>query len=89
MLQDSPQREWKIQIYRVRSAIRQQRILAAFHRIGSPGVTALGTQAGPDWFVILECSSLTDEIRARRVVMAIDPRASRTYQSRPGPVPAP
>jgi hypothetical protein len=81
MLHDSPsQTEWKIQIYRVQSAIRQQRMLAAFRRIDRPGVIALGTQSGPDWFVIIECCSFTAEIHARRVVKAIDPKAVRTYE---------
>jgi hypothetical protein len=81
MLHDSPsQTEWKIQIYRVQSGLAQQRMLAAFRRIDRPGVIALGTQSGPDWFVIVESSSLVAEIHARRVVMTIDPKAVRTYE---------
>jgi hypothetical protein len=80
MLHDiSSHPEWKIQIYRVQSHRRLQRMLAAFQRIDRPGVVALGTQSGPDWFVIIECGSLSAEIHARRVVMTIDPRAVRTY----------
>lgn len=76
---------WRIQIYSVRDCLSQQRILSAIHRIDSPGVVALGTQSGPDWFVIVECSSLVDQIRAHRIVTTIDPRAVRTYDHRSSP----
>lgn len=76
----SSQADWKIQIFRVQGHLRQQRMLAAFRRIDRPGVVALGTQSGPEWFVIIECSSLAAEIQARRVVMTIDPTAVRTYE---------
>jgi hypothetical protein len=72
--------DWKIQIYRVENERRQQRILSVFHRIDGPGIVALGTQSGPDWFVVLECSSFADQIRAKHIVLTIDPGAERTYE---------
>ena len=72
--------DWKIRIYRVQDERCQQRILSVFHQIDRPGVVALGTQSGPDWFAIVECDSLAAQIRADRVVMTIDPRAIRTYE---------
>ncbi len=82
MLQNSQDRkdDWKIQIFRVQSQRRQQRILSVFHRIDHPGITALGTQSGPDWFVIVECSTFADQLRAARIVLTIDPLAVRTYE---------
>src|SRR4051794_15028872 len=81
MLDESPsQMQCKIQIYRVQSVRWQQRTLAAFRRIDRPGIVALGTQSESDWFVIVECNSLTTELHARRVVLAIDPKAVRTYE---------
>lgn len=72
--------DWKIQIYRVQSECRQRRILSAFQRIARPGVIALGTRSGPDWFVVVESCSYATEIHARRVVVTIDPTATRTYE---------
>lgn len=77
--------EWKLHIYRVRDASRQQRILAAFIEIARPGVVALGTQSGPDHFVIVESCSLMNQVYARRVVMTIDPLATRTYECEADP----
>lgn len=77
--------EWKIHIYRVRDASRQQHILSAFKQAARPGIVALGTQSGPDSFVIAECYSLMNEIYARRLVMTIDPLAVRTYECEADP----
>lgn len=90
MLRDSssPTR-WKVQVFRVRGALHQRRILSAFRRIGRPGVIALGTHSGRDWFVVVECSSLPTEVRARRVVMTIDPHAVRTYACEGRPATSP
>lgn len=86
MLQGTPSKtEWKIHIYRVRGKSRQQSILAAFKRIARPGVIALGTQSGPEHFVIVECCSLLNQFYARRVILTIDPFAERTYQYEAGP----
>lgn len=86
MLQDAPSKAgWKIQIFRVQGERRQQRILSVFHRIDRPGITALGTQSGPDWFVIVECCSFADQLRASRVILTIDPLAVRTYESEARP----
>lgn len=77
----SPSRtDWTIQIYRVQDERCLQRIIAAFHRIDRPGVVALGTQSGPDWYVVVECDSLASQIHAGRIVMTIDPRAVRTLE---------
>lgn len=77
--------DWTIQIYRVRSESRQQSVLSAFKRIARPGVIALGTQSGPEHFVIVECCSLLNQFYARRVVLTIDPLAERTYECETDP----
>lgn len=83
MLHDVPtQTAWKIHVYRVSGALHQQRILSAFKRVDAPGVIALGTQTDADWFVVMECSSTSAELRAHQVLMTIDPHAARTYESR-------
>lgn len=76
---------WKIHIYRVRDEDRQQRIVSAFKQMARPGVVALGTQSGPDFFVIVECCSLMNEVYARRVVRTIDPLADRTFECEADP----
>lgn len=76
---------WKLRIYRVQDRVHQQRILTTFLRLGWPGVTVLGTQSGRDWFVIIECSAPTDDIRTSRIVMTIDPLATRTHECKGSP----
>ncbi len=85
MQPSTPSSDWKIHIYRVRSEWHQQRILTIFHRVARPGLTALGTRSGPDWFVVVESGSLASSIHAARIITTIDPRAVRTYEyeSRP------
>lgn len=73
---------WSLLIYRVSGAIRQQRILRAFHRIASPGMTVLGTQSGEDWFVIVDCDSLVHELRARRVILELDWAATKVLRTK-------
>lgn len=86
MLPSSPSTtQWKIHIYRVLDEARQQEILSAFRRIARPGVVALGTQSGPEHFVIVECCSLLNQFYARRVVLTIDPFAERTVECEAGP----
>jgi hypothetical protein len=86
------QQPWSIEIYRVIDHDHQQRILKVIREIGQPSVVALGTQSGPDSFVIVEVSSLSDRAFAHRTIRAIDSHAARTYSSgRPqlaGPLPA-
>ncbi|MCW2824914.1 MAG: hypothetical protein JWQ91_1831 [Aeromicrobium sp.] len=74
---DTSQIGWPLHVYRVRDEARQQSILRAFRRIAYPGVTALGSRSGPECFVIAECRSFGDQIRARRVIRIVDPDAER------------
>lgn len=71
--------EWKLQIFLVRTERRQARILEAFSRIDRPGQLAVAARSGDDFFVVVDCNSLAGGVHARRVVMAIDPLAARTY----------
>jgi hypothetical protein len=73
---------WSLLIYRVSSDARQQRILRAFHRIASPGMTVLGTQSGPECFVIVDCDSMLHELRARRVIVGLDGAATKVLRSK-------
>jgi hypothetical protein len=73
---------WSLLIYRVSGPARQQRILRAFHRIASPGMTVLGTQSGPDWFVIVDCDSMVHELRARRLIVGMDRAATRVLRTK-------
>jgi hypothetical protein len=75
----SEQQRWSVEIFHVFDHDRQQRILEVFRDIGRPHVTALGTQSGPDWFVVVETSSWEDRFFARNIISAIDAHSTQTY----------
>lgn len=83
MSRSSDSRRWSVEIFRVHSGERQQRILEAFRDIGRPEVTALGTQRGRDWFVVVETCSLEDRFFVRNTIASIDAYATRAYSFRP------
>jgi hypothetical protein len=89
---DTQQRRWSIEIYHVLDHDRQQRILEAFRDIGRAEVTALGSQSGRDWFVVVETSTVEDRFFVRSTISAIDEHATRAYTYRApqlsGPIPA-
>ena len=92
-MSDSPhQPRWSIEVYHVMDHERQQRILEAFRDIGRADVTALGSQSGHDWFVIVETSSGNDKFLARSTIRTIDMHATRAYAYKnhqlTGPLPA-
>ncbi|KAA1400247.1 hypothetical protein [Aeromicrobium ginsengisoli] len=68
--------------YRLSSETRQQRILRAIHRLGHPGIKALGTTGDADPTIVIECASAAAEVRSRQVVMAVDALAVRTETTR-------
>lgn len=71
--------EWKLQIFSVRTERRQACILESFSRIDRPGLLAVAGRSGDNFFVVVESCNLAGGVRACRVVMAIDPLATRTY----------
>jgi hypothetical protein len=79
MSEMSEQRLWSVEIFHVMNHDRQQRILEAFRDIGRTEVTALGTQSGRDWFVIVETCSWEDKFLARNTISVIDPHSTRPY----------
>ncbi len=82
MLSPTEPFRWSLLIYRVSSEGQQQRILRAFHRIASPGMTVLGSQCGADWFVIVDCDSMAHDLRARRLIIGLDGGASKVLRSK-------
>ena len=68
--------------YRLSSETRQQRILRAIHRLDHPGIKALGTSRDAEAMIVIECGSAAEEVRSRRVVMALDREAVRTETRR-------
>jgi hypothetical protein len=74
--------EWSLLIYRVRDDAHQQKILRAFHRLATPGITVLGTQDGTDHFVIVDCETSPLEQHSRKTIVRLDPAATRVLRSR-------
>ncbi len=89
---ETHQRRWSIEIHHVLNHHRQQCILKAFRDIGRAEVTALGSQSGGDWFVVVETSTVEDRFFARSTISAIDEHATRAYSYKApqltGPIPA-
>lgn len=77
-----PKFRWSLLIYRVSSEAQQQRILTSFHRSASPGMTVLGTRAGQERFVIVDCDTLAHDLRARRVIAGIDTGATKILRTK-------
>lgn len=67
---------WSVSVFRVSTLTDQERILQAFERVGRPGVKVLGAHNDDGYFVVLDCERLVDELHARRVVTAVDRRAT-------------
>jgi len=84
-----PATRWSVEIYEVADHDHQQRILEIFLEIGHPHVVALGTQSGRRWYMVVEVASGADKLFVRRTISALDPRATRTYSSKPSLVPGP
>ncbi len=79
-MSDSPHHpHWSIEVYQVLDQGRQQHILEAFRDIGRADVTALGSQRGHAWFVIVETRSGNDKNFARSTIATIDRHATRAY----------
>ncbi len=68
-------------IYRVTNEARQQRILRAIQRVADPAITALGTTADGEFFIVAECSSATADMHVRRIVVSLDLSATRVTMS--------
>lgn len=73
---------WKIQVFRLHDEDCQQRVLAALERIKRTGLVYTGARSGSGCFVIVECSSLLTEIRARRIMSTIDPSVTLAHECR-------
>ena len=82
----TPGNSRQVLVFRVSGHRQQQHVLIALSEVDAPGVTALGTYDG-GWLVVLGCATFGSQVRARQVVLAIDPRAicrSRHRPSHPG-----
>jgi hypothetical protein len=79
----SEQRRWSVEVYYVLSRQRQQRIMEALRDSAREEITALGTQSGRCWFVIVETSSVEDRFFARNTIKSIDVDAIRSYSFKP------
>ena len=78
----TPQHAAWTSTYQLSSQTRQQRILRAIQRLDHPGIKALGTTRDAECVIVIGCASAADEIRSRRVVMALDVLAVRTQTTR-------
>jgi len=82
----TPDNPRQVLVFRVSGHRQQQHVLIALSEVDVPGVTALGTY-DEGWLVVLGCATFGSQVRARQVVLAIDPRAicrSRHRPSHPG-----
>ena len=82
----TPDNPRQVLVFRVSGHRQQQHVLIALSEVDVPGVTALGTY-DEGWLVVLGCATFGSQVRARQVVLAIDPRAtcrSRHRSSHPG-----
>ena len=73
----------QVLVFRVSGHRKQQHVLIALSEVEVPGVTALGTSDGAGWLVVLGCTTFASQVRARRVVLAIDPQATCCSRNRP------
>jgi hypothetical protein len=85
MFEVPTKRRWSVEVYYVLDRDRQQRILEAL-RDSAREITALGTQSGRDWFVIVETGSVEDRFFARNIIKSIDVHAIRSYSFKPSQV---
>jgi hypothetical protein len=79
-------RQWSTEIYRVRDHASQQRILQTFREDVVHRFNALGTSSGPDWFVIVDTSTVEDRLSALQTIFALDSVATRVHSSKPAPL---
>ena len=71
---------WYIEIVRVSSREKQQDLLRLLHEVA--GVTALGSSADSDHFVIFECPDQRLKIAVEKLFVAMDPASvlTQTHQ---------
>ena len=82
---------WTVEVFRVSSHERQQCILTSLAVVDPPGVVALGTQSGPDSFVVIEGASSRGLFDSHSIILTLDPAAEQTFssgRSLVGPVPS-
>lgn len=77
----TPSKPARASIYRVTNEARQQRILRAIQRVSDPAITALGTSADDEFFIVAECTSATADMHVRRIVVSLDLSATRVTGS--------
>ena len=78
----TPDTPRQVLVFRASGHRQQQHILIALSEVDVPGVTALGTYDG-GWLVVLGCATFGSQVRARQVVLAIDPQATCSSRHRP------
>jgi hypothetical protein len=84
MFEEPRKQRWSVEVYYVLDGDRQQRILEAFRDSSArEEITALGTQSGRDWLVVVETGSVEDRFFARNTIKAIDVHATRSYSFKP------
>jgi hypothetical protein len=69
---------WSVSVFRVSTSADQERVIRAFQRVNRPGVRATGAHSDRGYFVVLDCERMVDGLHARRLVRAIDRRATRS-----------
>jgi hypothetical protein len=80
----NPARPRQLLVFRMSGHRQQQHALIALSEVRVAGVVALGSHDDRGWFVVVvQCPSMIAQLRARRIVLAIDRRATCVDTSRP------
>ena len=76
-------RHWSLEIFQMASHRRLQRALQTFERVAMPGVHVLGVIRDDEFFVIVDATTLAEQLRSRQIVMSVDPMAVRAQSASP------
>ena len=79
----NPARPRQLLVFRMSGHRQQQHALIALSEVRVAGVVALGSHDDRGWLVVADCPSMNAQRRARRVVLAIDRRATCGVASGP------
>jgi hypothetical protein len=79
----NPARPRQLLVFRMSGHRQQQHALIALSEVRVTGVVALGSHDDRGWLVVVDYPSMNAQIRARRIVLAIDRRATCVETSRP------
>jgi hypothetical protein len=79
----NPARPRQLFVFGMSGHRQQQHALIALSEVHVSGVVALGSQDDRGWLVVVRCPSMIAQLRARRIVLAIDRRATCVDTSMP------